>query len=174
AHRGARAAARPRRMAHDPLLGADHRDDDPAPAGPAGLARALVRVAAAAPGRRGSGRGMTDLLVLEAVTVRFGGLTAVSGLDLRVGARELVALIGPNGAGKTTAFNVITGVYAPSAGRVAFEGREIGGERPHRICQLGIARTFQNIRLFAGLSALDNVLAALAGAHRSGVADVLR
>ena len=117
---------------------------------------------------------MTDLLVLEAVTVRFGGLTAVSGLDLRVGARELVALIGPNGAGKTTAFNVITGVYAPSAGRVAFEGREIGGERPHRICQLGIARTFQNIRLFAGLSALDNVLAALAGAHRSGVADVLR
>jgi len=115
-----------------------------------------------------------DLLVLDSVTVRFGGLTAVSALDLRVGPNELVALIGPNGAGKTTAFNIITGVYAPSAGRVVFAGREIGGERPHRICRLGIARTFQNIRLFAGLSVLDNVQAALCGGQRSGVADVLR
>jgi len=111
---------------------------------------------------------------MEDVTVRFGGLTAVSRLDLRVGPQELVALIGPNGAGKTTAFNVITGVYAPTSGYVALEGVEIGGWRPSRICRRGIARTFQNIRLFRGLSALENVQAALSGAHRSGLADVLR
>ncbi|MEB2343553.1 MAG: ABC transporter ATP-binding protein [Deltaproteobacteria bacterium] len=116
----------------------------------------------------------SELLALDGVTVRFGGLTAVSGLDLRVGAHELVALIGPNGAGKTTAFNVITGVYAPAAGRVAFDGVEIGGWRPSRICRRGIARTFQNIRLFRGLSALENVQAALSGAHRSGLRDVVR
>lgn len=116
----------------------------------------------------------SSLLVLEDVTVRFGGLTAVSGLDLRVGARDLLALIGPNGAGKTTAFNVITGVYAPSAGRVSFDGAEIGGWPPNRICRRGVARTFQNIRLFRGLSALENVQAALSGAHRSGLRDVLR
>jgi len=117
---------------------------------------------------------MSELLVLEDVTVRFGGLTAVSRLDLRVGPRELVALIGPNGAGKTTAFNVITGVYAPTSGYVALDGVEIGGWRPSRICRRGIARTFQNIRLFRGLSALENVQAALSGAHRSGLADVVR
>ena len=117
---------------------------------------------------------MSDLLVLEGVTVRFGGLTAVSALDLRVAERELVALIGPNGAGKTTAFNVVTGVYAPSAGRVTFAGVDIGGWRPSRICQRGIARTFQNIRLFRGLTVLENVQAALSGAQRSGLRDVLR
>jgi len=117
---------------------------------------------------------VSDLLVLDDVTVRFGGLTAVSHLDLRVGCQELVALIGPNGAGKTTAFNVITGVYAPTSGRVAFDGVEIGGWRPSRICRRGVARTFQNIRLFRGLTALENVQAALSGAHRSGLRDVLR
>jgi branched-chain amino acid transport system ATP-binding protein len=114
------------------------------------------------------------LLGLEKLTVRFGGLTAVSGLDLEVEEGSLVALIGPNGAGQTTAFNVITGVYAPSEGRVRFGGQEIGGARPNRICALGIARTFQNIRLFRGLSALDNVRVALQGAHRHGFLDVLR
>jgi branched-chain amino acid transport system ATP-binding protein len=114
------------------------------------------------------------LLELSELTVRFGGLTAVSGLDLAVEEGALVALIGPNGAGKTTAFNVITGVYAPSAGAVRFRGREIAGRTPHAISRLGIARTFQNIRLFRSLSAEDNVRAALIGAHRSGLRDVLR
>ncbi|HXX48793.1 MAG TPA: ABC transporter ATP-binding protein [Myxococcota bacterium] len=113
-------------------------------------------------------------LEVSALTVRFGGLTAVSRLDLSVDEGALVALIGPNGAGKTTAFNVITGVYAPSEGSVRLAGREIGGSSPHAICAQGVARTFQNIRLFRGLSALDNVRAALLGAHRTGLRDVLR
>ena len=98
----------------------------------------------------------------------------MAGLDLAVEAGSLVALIGPNGAGKTTAFNVITGVYAPSEGQVRFAEREIGGARPHAISRLGIARTFQNIRLFRSLSVLENVVAAFAGAERSGLRDVLR
>jgi branched-chain amino acid transport system ATP-binding protein len=115
-----------------------------------------------------------SLLELSGLTVRFGGLTAVSNVDLAVEEGSLVALIGPNGAGKTTAFNVITGVYAPSAGRVRFAGRDIGGAPPHRISALGIARTFQNIRLFRGLSALENVRTALQGARRKPFSDVLR
>jgi branched-chain amino acid transport system ATP-binding protein len=115
-----------------------------------------------------------SLLELRSLTVRFGGLTAVSELDLSVEEGSLVALIGPNGAGKTTAFNVITGVYAPSDGSVHFAGRAIGGAAPHAISRLGVARTFQNIRLFRSLSALDNVRAALQGARRSGMRDVLR
>ncbi len=115
-----------------------------------------------------------SLLAISALSVRFGGLTAVSRVDFAVEAESLVALIGPNGAGKTTAFNVITGVYAPSEGRVAFDGHEIGGRAPHAISALGIARTFQNIRLFRSLTALENVRAALQGARRSGFGDVLR
>jgi branched-chain amino acid transport system ATP-binding protein len=115
-----------------------------------------------------------SLLEIHGLTVRFGGLTAVSDLDFSVEAGALVALIGPNGAGKTTAFNVITGIYAPSSGSVRFDREEIGGASPHRICAHGIARTFQNIRLFRSLTALENVRAALVGAHRSGLRDVLR
>ncbi len=114
------------------------------------------------------------LLELDALVVRFGGLTALAGLDLAVETGELVALIGPNGAGKTTAFNVISGVYAPTAGRVRLLGHDVSGRKPHAIARLGVGRTFQNIRLFRGLSAQDNVRAALAGASRSGLADVLR
>ena len=114
------------------------------------------------------------LLEVENLTVRFGGLTAVSKLDFRVERGALVALIGPNGAGKTTAFNVITGVYAPSEGSLRFDGREIGGKSPHRICASGVARTFQNIRLFRTLTVLENVRAALVGARRSGLRDVAR
>jgi len=117
---------------------------------------------------------MTPLLELRGVTMRFGGLTSLSGLDLVVEPGGLVALIGPNGAGKTTAFNVATGVHAPSAGSVRLDGREIGGLRADRINRLGVARTFQNIRLFRGLTASENVRAALAAAGRSGLADVLR
>ncbi len=114
------------------------------------------------------------LLEVSGLTVRFGGLTAVSRLDFAVEEGALVALIGPNGAGKTTAFNVITGVYAPTEGNVRFGGVEIGGTAPHAICARGVARTFQNIRLFRGLTALENVRAALQGAHRHGARDVLR
>jgi len=114
------------------------------------------------------------LLEVEALTVRFGGLTAISSLGLCVDAGAMIALIGPNGAGKTTAFNVISGVYAPTEGEVRLLGRRISGLPPHRIARLGVARTFQNIRLFRGLSALDNVRAALTGALRSSWRDVLR
>src|SRR2546422_11504339 len=97
------------------------------------------------------------LLRLESCSIRFGGLMAVSALNLEIRERELVGLIGPNGAGKTTVFNLITGVYAPTSGAIHFGDRSIAGFRPHQITRLGIARTFQNVRLFASLSVLDNV-----------------
>jgi branched-chain amino acid transport system ATP-binding protein len=114
------------------------------------------------------------LLEIQSLSMRFGGLTSVSGLDFQVESGAVVALIGPNGAGKTTVFNVITGVYAPTDGSILFDGREIGGARPHAISQRGIGRTFQNIRLFRGLTASENVRTALAAAHRWGFGDVLR
>jgi len=97
------------------------------------------------------------LLNLEKVTIRFGGLTAVSELDLQIGANELVGIIGPNGAGKTTAFNLITGVYQPTAGKISFGEKFTAKLQPHQLARLGIARTFQNIRLFASMTAFDNV-----------------
>ena len=100
---------------------------------------------------------MAALLKLEKVTIRFGGLTAVSELDLQIGGHELVGLIGPNGAGKTTVFNLITGVYRPTAGDITFDGQSVVGSKPYRITARGIARTFQNIRLFSSLTVFDNV-----------------
>jgi len=97
------------------------------------------------------------LLELDRCSIRFGGLTAVSELSARIDERELVALIGPNGAGKTTVFNLITGVYRPTAGAIRFAGRSIDALKPFQITARGIARTFQNIRLFPGLSVFDNV-----------------
>jgi branched-chain amino acid transport system ATP-binding protein len=97
------------------------------------------------------------LLHLDNVTMQFGGLKAVSDLDLRIGRGELMGLIGPNGAGKTTVFNLITGVYAPTRGRIVFEGRNIDGLRPSVIAKRGITRTFQNIRLFSSRTCRDNV-----------------
>jgi branched-chain amino acid transport system ATP-binding protein len=99
----------------------------------------------------------SPLLALEKCTIKFGGLTAVSELDLQIGQHELIGLIGPNGAGKTTVFNLVTGVYAPTSGSIAFAGEEISGSDPHQIARRGIARTFQNIRLFPSLSVFDNV-----------------
>ena len=96
-------------------------------------------------------------LQLSRVTMRFGGLYAVNELDLTIARGQLYGLIGPNGAGKTTVFNVITGVYTPSSGNILFEGAPIVGERCGRITRRGIARTFQNIRLFGEMSVLDNV-----------------
>ncbi len=97
------------------------------------------------------------LLQLDQATLRFGGLTAVNGVDLSLAPGRLHGLIGPNGAGKTTLFNLITGVYAASSGRLRFAGKDLAGLRPHHITALGIARTFQNIRLFPHLSVFDNV-----------------
>jgi branched-chain amino acid transport system ATP-binding protein len=117
---------------------------------------------------------MPPLLELAGITVRFGGVVAISRLDLHVDDGALVAMIGPNGAGKTTGFNVITGVCPPTEGTVTFAGERIDGRPAHQVCRRGIARTFQNIRLFRSLSALENVSAALVGAHRSGRADLQR
>ncbi|MBJ6724010.1 ABC transporter ATP-binding protein [Geomesophilobacter sediminis] len=105
------------------------------------------------------------ILQLEQVTVRFGGLVAVDKVDLSVTPGSIVALIGPNGAGKSTLFNVVTGIYAPTLGRVIFDGTDISGKKPERIAAAGVGRTFQNIRLFGPLSVLENVLI---GAHTRG------
>ena len=98
-------------------------------------------------------------LEIKQCTVQFGGLTAVAKLDLEVGENDLVGLIGPNGAGKTTVFNIITGVYQPTAGSIIFEGKPIAKLKPNKIAARGIARTFQNIRLFPTLTVFDNVRA---------------
>jgi branched-chain amino acid transport system ATP-binding protein len=98
------------------------------------------------------------LLEARGVTRRFGGLVAVNNVDLAIQEGAIVGLIGPNGAGKTTLFNIVAGFYTPTAGRIVFQGRDVTGKKPHEVTALGIARTFQNIRLFANMSALDNVL----------------
>ncbi|MDD5349539.1 MAG: ABC transporter ATP-binding protein [Chthoniobacteraceae bacterium] len=103
---------------------------------------------------------MNPLLEMDRATVEFGGLRAVSELDLTLRQGELVGLIGPNGAGKTTVFNLITGVYQPTSGDIRFEGRSVAGRKPYQITARGVARTFQNIRLFGSLSVFDNVRAA--------------
>jgi branched-chain amino acid transport system ATP-binding protein len=100
------------------------------------------------------------MLETKNVTMQFGGLTAVSEFSMTVADGEIVGLIGPNGAGKTTAFNVITGVYTPTKGSILFNGKNIAGKQPHRITEAGIARTFQNIRLFHEMTVLENLLVA--------------
>src|SRR3954470_22262422 len=100
---------------------------------------------------------MAALLQLNQATIKFGGLTAVNAVDFSVGEGELCGLIGPNGAGKTTVFNLITGVYQPTSGSVTLQGQPLAGKRVNQIVELGIARTFQNIRLFGSLSVFDNV-----------------
>jgi branched-chain amino acid transport system ATP-binding protein len=113
---------------------------------------------------------MSDkLLELDRVTVRFGGVVAVSELDLSVEEGEIFSLIGPNGAGKTTVFNLLTGVYRPAAGQIMFRGQSVVGRAPHEITRLGIARTFQNIRLFSNMSVLDNVMVGTDARHRTSV-----
>jgi branched-chain amino acid transport system ATP-binding protein len=113
------------------------------------------------------------LLQLDKATIRFGGLTAVSEVDLQIGAHELVGLIGPNGAGKTTVFNLITGVYQPTAGAIRFNGQDITRLKPHQLARVGIARTFQNIRLFASMSVFDNVRTAAALHHPHGIREAV-
>jgi ABC-type branched-subunit amino acid transport system ATPase component len=103
------------------------------------------------------------LLELQKVSLQFGGLRALSELDLTVSDREIVSIIGPNGAGKTSVFNVVTGVYRPSDGDVRLGGESIAGKRPDRITNRGIARTFQSLRLFQNMSVKENVKAAAYG-----------
>jgi len=123
------------------------------------------------PGPSTDGRPHAAILSLDQLSLSFGGLRAISELDLRVDDGEIVSLIGPNGAGKTTVFNVITGVYQPSSGDVRFAGRSITGQPPHRIARLGIARTFQSLRLFLNMSVLENVMAATYGGTRATPAE---
>lgn len=113
------------------------------------------------------------ILQLQEATIRFGGLIAVNkvSFDLRKGA--LFGLIGPNGAGKTTCFNLITGVYKPTSGEILFQGNSIAGEAPNHVCRRGIARTFQNIRLYSTLSAVENVMVGGFLRHRTGIGAAL-
>ena len=109
------------------------------------------------------------MLQVEGLTRRFGGLIALSDVSFGIGRGEIYGLIGPNGAGKTTLFNVLTGIYPPDEGRVLFEGAEPRDRTPDGIARMGIARTFQNIRLFANLSALENVMIGRHVRTRAGV-----
>jgi len=102
---------------------------------------------------------MTDFILdVQSIIKRFGGLTAVRSVDLRIPRGAIASLIGPNGAGKTTFFNCVTGFYVPDEGNIFFQGKSLRGLRPDQITRLGIARTYQNIRLFAGMTALENIL----------------
>ena len=112
---------------------------------------------------------MTALVEAGTIGKRFGGVQALTGVSFSIAEGEIYGLIGPNGAGKTTLFNVLTGIYAPDEGRFSFRGRDITGLKPHEIAKAGIARTFQNIRLFANLSALENVMIGRHVRTRAGV-----
>jgi len=108
-------------------------------------------------------------LILDDICVRFGGLQALTDVSFSVSEGEVIGLIGPNGAGKTTVFNVITGVYRVSSGRASYDGSTITGMRPYQILGMGIARTFQNIRLFQNMTALENCMVAQHSRSRTGV-----
>lgn len=109
------------------------------------------------------------LLRMDDVTVQFGGLTAVDGVTFDIRRGEILGLIGPNGAGKTTCFNAMTGVYRPTSGSVVFDGEPVGRKKRYQITQLGIARTFQNIRLFNEMTALENVVVGTDARHRTSI-----
>jgi branched-chain amino acid transport system ATP-binding protein len=112
---------------------------------------------------------MAPLLELDGVSMAFGGLDVISDLDLEVAEGEIVSVIGPNGAGKTTLFNLVTGVYRPTNGDIRLGGRSLVGLDPHKITQLGVARTFQTLRLFLNMSVKENVMAAAYGHTKAGV-----
>ena len=110
-----------------------------------------------------------DLLVALKIRKEFGGLLAVNDLDFAIPTRSIVSLIGPNGAGKTTFFNMLTGLYKPTAGAVIFDGHDVTGKPPHTITKAGIGRTFQNIRLFPQMTALENVLVGMHSRLKGGI-----
>jgi branched-chain amino acid transport system ATP-binding protein len=126
------------------------------------------------PTEAGGGNAPT-LLATEQVSKTFGGLVAVNDVSFVIPERSIVSIIGPNGAGKTTFFNMLTGLYKPSVGRIIFDGQDISRTRPDKITTLGIARTFQNIRLFATMSAVENVMVGQHARMRAGlVGSILR
>jgi len=113
------------------------------------------------------------LLEVDHVTLRFGGVVALDDVSFNLYTGEILGLIGPNGAGKTTCFNVMTGVYRPTSGEVRFAGQRVSGRKPHQINRMGIARTFQNIRLFPEMTALENVLVGADARHKTSVVGAL-
>jgi branched-chain amino acid transport system ATP-binding protein len=112
---------------------------------------------------------MADLLTAQMVRKEFGGLVAVNDVDFTIPEGAIVSLIGPNGAGKTTFFNILTGVYKPTGGRILFAGEDITGKPPHAITERGIGRTFQNIRLFQNMTSLENVLVGMHSRLKGGI-----
>jgi branched-chain amino acid transport system ATP-binding protein len=112
---------------------------------------------------------MADLLRAEGVRKEFGGLIAVNDVDFTIPPGSITSLIGPNGAGKTTFFNMLTGVYKPTAGRIEFDGHDVTGKPPHAITERGIGRTFQNIRLFQNMTALENVMVGMHSRLKGGI-----
>jgi len=112
---------------------------------------------------------MADLLVVEGLRKEFGGLLAVNDVDFKIPERAIVSVIGPNGAGKTTFFNMLTGVYKPTAGRIVLSGEDVTAKPPHAITERGIGRTFQNIRLFQNMTALENTLVGMHSRLKSGI-----
>jgi branched-chain amino acid transport system ATP-binding protein len=112
---------------------------------------------------------MADILTAEQVRKEFGGLIAVNDVDFAIPEKSIVSLIGPNGAGKTTFFNMLTGVYKPTAGRIVFDGVDVTGKPPHAVTELGVGRTFQNIRLFPLMTSLENVLVGMHARLSGGI-----
>jgi branched-chain amino acid transport system ATP-binding protein len=112
---------------------------------------------------------VSALLEVRGLKKHFGGLNAVDGVDLEVEAGEILSVIGPNGAGKTTLFNIVTGLYTPDDGSIRFDGHELVGLKPNQICSLGIARTFQTVRLFTNMTVLENAMVGQHSRTRSGV-----
>jgi len=114
-----------------------------------------------------------NVLEAKSITVQFGGLLAVNSVDFNIPEKSVVSLIGPNGAGKTTFFNVLTGLYKPSSGTIDYNGRDITDLPPHKIAEIGIARTFQNIRLFGLMTAQENLLVAMHSHLKSGITSTI-
>src|SRR6478609_8755154 len=155
------------RAAHEPV------EDDAigAPAVEHGEAPPLVEGAAA---ERDLAVGVGERLVeVRNLTMKFGGLSALDNVSFDIKRGEILGLIGPNGAGKTTCFNAMTGVYKPTSGKVVLEGQVLNGIKQHKITRLGLSRTFQNIRLFGEMTALENVVVGLDARHRTSVGGAL-
>ena len=127
----------------------------------------------AAPSAGAQPEARRKLLEIDNVTLRFGGVVALDGIAFDIHEGEILGLIGPNGAGKTTTFNVMTGVYRPTSGEVRFNGQKVTGRKPYQISQMGISRTFQNIRLFPEMSALENVMVGTDSRHKTSVPGAL-
>jgi branched-chain amino acid transport system permease protein len=163
------ARVRPKRDA-DAEAGTARPQPARVPAAGAEPSRGRWRMPHAGPGPAPTGDGF---LTIDGLTKNFGGLRAVGNVSFSVRQGQLVAIIGPNGAGKTTLFNLVTGVYPATGGRIQFRGHALAGLQPHRVTALGIARTYQNIRLFKGMSVLDNILVGTHCRNHAGVVDAM-